>query len=172
MRKADAEKAEGILRSIEQELIALPSDISLAEANLRLSKSDGYPSLLKNAKDAIAIALLAPDPTAEPVLDSKGNKVPDPDLRGLETIPLPAGFDPEDDTIDVSSVGVDTYLAKEVLPHAPDAWVDHSKTKVGYEVPFTRVFYRYEPPRALEDIDEDIKTVEAEIIGLLTRVTE
>jgi len=53
----------------------------------------------------------------------------------------------------------------------PDAWIDHSKTKVGYEVPLNRHFYRYEPPRPLEQIETDIKTLEGEILSLLKDVT-
>jgi type I restriction enzyme M protein len=54
----------------------------------------------------------------------------------------------------------------------PDAWIDHSKTKIGYEIPLNRHFYRYEPPRPLEEIEADIKTLETEIMNLLGAVTE
>ena len=63
------------------------------------------------------------------------------------------------------------YFKREVLPHVPDAWIDESKTKVGYEIPLNRHFYRYEPPRPLEVIEADIKTLEQEIMGLLADVT-
>jgi type I restriction enzyme M protein len=53
----------------------------------------------------------------------------------------------------------------------PDAWIDHKKTKVGYEIPLNRHFYRYEPPRSLEAIESDIKGLESEIMGLLAEVT-
>ena len=65
---------------------------------------------------------------------------------------------------------LDEYMAREVLPHVSDAWVDHSKTKVGYEIPFTRHFYVYEPPRALGDIEADIQNLEKEIQGMLAEV--
>jgi type I restriction enzyme M protein len=58
-------------------------------------------------------------------------------------------------------------LKKEVLPHLPNAWIDHTKTKVGYEIPLNRHFYVYEPPRLLDDIENDIKEVEAEILSML-----
>jgi type I restriction enzyme M protein len=58
-----------------------------------------------------------------------------------------------------------------VLPHVPDAWIDESKTKVGYEIPLNRHFYVYEPPRPLEVIEADIKTLEQEIMNLLAEVT-
>ena len=59
---------------------------------------------------------------------------------------------------------IETYFKREVLPHVPDAWIDESKTKVGYEIPLNRHFYRYEPPRPLEEIEADIKELEREIM--------
>ena len=73
----------------------------------------------------------------------KGKPQPDADLRDTENVPL--------------SEDVETYFKREVLPHAPDAWIDHEKTKVGYEIPFNRHFYVFEPPRALAEIDADLK---------------
>ena len=67
--------------------------------------------------------------------------------------------------------GVDAYMAAVVHPFVPDAWVDHAKTKVGYEIPLTRQFYRYVPPRPLETIDAEIKALEEEIQRLLREVT-
>ena len=90
-----------------------------------------------------------------PVTNKKG-LVPDPDLRENENVPL---------TQDISN-----YLSREIVPHVPEAWVDEAKTKVGYEIPFTRFFYRYEPPRAVSAIDTDIDQVEAEIQRVLTEV--
>ncbi|KWX01412.1 Type I restriction-modification system [Carbonactinospora thermoautotrophica] len=106
---------------------------------------------------AIMAAVSVPDPEGEIQTDKKGNPLPDPDLRDYENVPL--GED------------VDEYLKREVLPHVPDAWVDHSKTKIGYEIPFTRHFYVYKPPRPLEEIDAEIKQLEAEIQKLLGEVT-
>ncbi|WP_344014312.1 hypothetical protein, partial [Streptomyces thermospinosisporus] len=63
-------------------------------------------------------------------------------------------------------------LKREVHPYVPDAWIDHSKTKIGYEIPVTRHFYAYEPPRPLAEIDAELKALEAEIQGLLGDVTE
>ncbi|HEX5199444.1 MAG TPA: SAM-dependent DNA methyltransferase, partial [Actinoplanes sp.] len=64
------------------------------------------------------------------------------------------------------------YLKREVLPHVPDAWIDEPKTKIGYEIPFTRHFYVYQPPRPLAEIDAEIKTLEANIQELLRAVTQ
>ena len=58
------------------------------------------------------------------------------------------------------------------MPHVPDAWMDESKTKVGYEINFNRYFYKYQPPRPLDEIDGDLKKIEAEIAAMLVEVTE
>ena len=67
---------------------------------------------------------------------------------------------------------VDAYMKREVLPHVPDAWVDDSKTRVGYEIGFNRYFYKYTPPRPLEEIEADLKKIEKEIADMLAEVTE
>jgi type I restriction enzyme M protein len=97
------------------------------------------------------------DPEGE-VQKVKGSAEPDPELRDYENVPL------DED--------VDEYLRREVLPHVPDAWIDHTKTKIGYEIPFTRHFYVYEPPRPLAEIDAELKSLEAEIQTLLGDVTK
>ena len=86
-----------------------------------------------------------------------GEPEPDPELRDTESVPL--------------KEGIKAYFHREVLPHVPDAWIDESKTKVGYEIPLNRHFYQYEPPRPLEVIEADIKTLERDILGLLADVT-
>ncbi|MFI6935504.1 N-6 DNA methylase [Streptomyces sp. NPDC050287] len=95
------------------------------------------------------------DPEGE-VQKIKGTPEPDADLRDFENVPL--GED------------VEEYLKREVLPHVPDAWIDHTKTKIGYEIPFTRHFYVYQPPRPLAEIDAELKSLEAEIQVLLGKV--
>jgi type I restriction enzyme M protein len=67
--------------------------------------------------------------------------------------------------------GINEYFDHEVRPHVPDAWIDADKTKVGYEIPLNRHFYRYEPPRAIETIEQEIRTLEVEIVKLLGVVT-
>ena len=67
--------------------------------------------------------------------------------------------------------GITEYFEREVRPHVPDAWIDKSKTKVGYEIPLNRHFYRYEPPRPLDVIETDIKALEQEIMRLLADLT-
>jgi len=99
------------------------------------------------------------DPEAKPVLKGSSKEVyePDTDLRDFENIPLK-----ED---------IEAYFESEVLPHIPDAWMDRSKDKVGYEINFNRYFYHYTPPRPLEEIDADLKKAEEEIMRLLKEVT-
>ena len=71
----------------------------------------------------------------------------------------------------VYRTAVDDYMREEVLPYVPDAWVDHSRTKIGYEIPLTRHFYKYVPPRPLGEIDAEIKALERdEIQRLLSEV--
>lgn len=89
-------------------------------------------------------------------LDKKGLPKADSSLRDTENIPL------KDD--------IQAYLKREVLPHVPDAWIDESKTKVGYELNFTKYFYQYKPLRSLEDIRKDILALEKETLGLINEV--
>ncbi|OPX99206.1 MAG: hypothetical protein A4E62_01075 [Syntrophorhabdus sp. PtaU1.Bin002] len=98
------------------------------------------------------------DPETAPVKKEKETGFePDTDLRDFENIPL------KDD--------VDEYFKREVFPHVSDAWMDRSKDKVGYEINFNRHFYKYTPPRPLEEIDADLKKAEEEIVRLLKEVT-
>jgi type I restriction enzyme M protein len=97
------------------------------------------------------------DETGTIVLGSKGKlkgkQQPDSALRDTENVPLI-----ED---------VDVYFKREVLPHAPDAWIDHEKTKVGYEIPFNRHFYVFQPPRELAAIDADLKGCTDRILAMI-----
>lgn len=119
------------------------------------AKSAGLPLSASELK-AILSALGERDETAEICRDREGRPEPDPDLRDTETVPL--------------KERIETYFKREVLPHVPDAWIDTTKTKVGYEIPLNRHFYRYAPPRPLEVIESDIKRLEGEIMDLLKEV--
>jgi len=98
------------------------------------------------------------------VKDSNGNPKPDSKLRDGESIPLSAG------KTKCSKEEIEAYMAKEVLPHVPQAWVDYSKTKIGYEINFTRYFYEYKALRSLEEIRADILALEKEIAGGIDEV--
>jgi len=102
------------------------------------------------------------DEAGNPVLGMKGKQKgklqADSALRDTENVPL------LDD--------IQTYFEREVLPHAPDAWIDAEKSKVGYEIPFNRHFYVFEPPRSLHAIDDELKTVTANIMKMLKELAE
>ncbi|WP_330508567.1 class I SAM-dependent DNA methyltransferase [Pseudomonas putida] len=106
---------------------------------------------------AVVNALSERDESAEICRNRDGDAEPDTELRDTENVPL--------------KESIQVYFDREVYPHVPDAWIDHSKTKVGYEIPFNRHFYRYDPPRELEVIEGEIKSLEAEIVRLLGAVT-
>jgi type I restriction enzyme M protein len=106
---------------------------------------------------AVVAAVGERDESANICVDKNGEPEADSDLRDTETVPL--------------KESIDEYFKREVLPHVPDAWIDTTKTKVGYEIPLNRHFYRYEPPRELEVIETDIKRLEGEILELLKEVT-
>ena len=115
-------------------------------------------------KKAILNSLSEQDDTAEICRDSKGNPEADSSLRDYENVPY--------------GVDVNEYFEKEVKPYVSDAWIntdvrDHKDGevgKVGYEIPFTRYFYTYEPPRDLESIEKDIEEVENELLALLKKL--
>lgn len=142
----------------------------LAESSpiVQSTDADAFARALKQLLVTESISLTAPqlkallaglsewDHTAPVIRDAKGNPVPDPELRDTENVPL--------------TEDIDDYIAREIAPHLDQFWVDRSKVKVGYEIPFTRHFYRYVPPRSLVEIDADLNKLIAEITGLLADV--
>lgn len=184
-KAAEAEEAAG-----REEQQAIRDILSTLEEKGRYMDREAFEADLDRAakrfgtklpmpiKKAIFAALGERDPTAEICRDSKGRAEPDSELRDTENIPLPPGtvlplpmnFGPDmpnDDLVAAMTPAIDAYVAAEVLPHVPDAWVDYAKTKVGYEVPINRHFYVYKPPRALGEIETDITALEGEIADLL-----
>ena len=131
-----------------------------AKDNADLGKVDA--ALIKAFQKSFAVH----DPDVAAVFDKKGHIIPDDGLTDYENVPLKAD--------------IRDYLAAEVLPHAEDAYIDETFCDetdggvgvVGYEINFNRYFYEYQPPRDLEDIDAELKAVEAEIAGMLAEVTE
>lgn len=108
------------------------------------------------ALKAVLAGLSERDESADVCKGPKGKPEADTELRDTENVPL--------------SENIQTYFTREVFPHVPDAWIDETKTKVGYEIPFTRHFYKYVAPRSLEEIDSDLNTLISEITGLLSEV--
>lgn len=126
-------------------------------AALRDAEKQTGTRLDASEQKAVLSALSERDESAEICRDKDGDPEPDPELRDTESVPLK-----ED---------IHVYFKREVQPHVPDAWIDESKTKIGYEIPLNRHFYRYEPPRPLDVIEKDIKRLEGEILDLLKEVT-
>jgi type I restriction enzyme M protein len=131
--------------------------------------AESNPAVGKIAKTfikALVNAFGSRDTKGEPVMDNNGNLIPDSEMTDYENVPLTAC--------------INDYFASQVLPHAPDAYIDETFSdeadgkigRVGYEISFNRYFYQYIPPRKLKDIDFDLKQVEREISELLGEVTE
>ena len=127
------------------------AELTTAGINLRAAA-------LKNIYDAFT----EKDPNAEPVIKKKTKKSvvyePDPELRDTEQVPL------------LEPGGIEAFFSREVLPHMPDAWIDDSKTLIGYEISFTRHFYKPQPLRSLDEIRIDLQNLQAEAEGLLDRI--
>ncbi|MEV0154250.1 class I SAM-dependent DNA methyltransferase [Micromonospora sp. NPDC050686] len=154
-------EAKAVLRYVEREslLAAAKSLIGTSSATRAdfAMRLNGLGKLPAAVEKAVWEAFSVSDPEGEVQTDRKGKPLPDPDLRDNENVPL--------------NEDAHEYLKREVLPHVPDAWTDETKTKVGYEIPFTRHFFVYHPPRPLGDIDAEIKKLDVEIQALLGEVT-
>ena len=155
VEKMDDEVGERLLSS----LVGLKGT-STTEREVFLDKLrgalSGMDQLTKPVEKVVVDSAAVRDSEAPIVTDKKSNTEPDPELRDYENVPL--------------AEDVSEYMQREVLPFVDDAWVDASKTKIGYEIPFTRHFYKYVPPRPLEEIDAEIKALETEILELLREV--
>jgi type I restriction enzyme M protein len=171
--RLDAEKAFEKLSEREQEAIrallaSLPdtpwSDRERFLANLKRVAKMAAVKIAAPVMKAILSALGERDEEASVCLGPDGQPEPDSDLRDTELVPL--------------GVDWETYVAEEVTPFVPDAWVDTTLRdhkdgevgRVGYEINFNRYFYQYVPPRPLEEIDAELRALEAEIAGLLKEV--
>ncbi|MCK9523106.1 MAG: type I restriction-modification system subunit M [Proteobacteria bacterium] len=161
------EIAAGIQR--QADIKAFLGDLQTATGGALYKDRNEFVTELKTAAHKAGLRLLAPelaavlaalgekDETAEICRNAKGVAESDSELRDTENVPL--------------TENIDAYFKREVLPHVPDAWVDHTKTKVGYEIPLNRHFYRYEPPRDLAAIAADVKALESEIVAMLADLT-
>lgn len=190
MKDAEAQQAEieagqieqariiKILESMDKSILYTNRDKFVALLDQSFSKGA---KLVAPIKKAILNALSERDPEADICYDSKGKPEPDAELRDTElvsfpqgiSLPLPIGYDNEtglDQLLALVQSHCEAYVQAEVLPHVPEAWVDYKKTKVGYEIPLTRHFYLYEPPRPLEEIASEIGALEKEIMVMLAEV--
>ena len=189
-KRIDAAAVEREISEGQKQQEAIRNLVATLECNGRYMDREAFESDLMNAakdtglkfptpiKSAVFAALGERDQDAEICRDSNGRPEPDSELRDAENIPLPPGTvlplpmdfgpnKPNDLTVDAFKDDIDAYIAREVLPHVSDAWVDYSKTKVGYEIPINRHFYVYKPPRPLEQIEADIDQLEQNISRLL-----
>ncbi|MEU5790382.1 N-6 DNA methylase [Micromonospora purpureochromogenes] len=153
-------EARAVLKYAEREslLAAAKSLIGLRSATrtefaMSLNRLGKLPAAVEKA---VWEAFSVSDPDGEVQIDRRGRPLPDPDLRDNENVPL------DED--------IHGYIEREVLPHVPEAWVDETKTKIGYEIPFTRHFYVYQPPRSLAEIDAELRDLETQVQCLLSEV--
>jgi len=177
------EQAEGraLQEAIRKLLRGLPGtlvkDRDEFERLLDDAATKGGVKLPAPARKATLSALSERDESAAICRDQDGSPEPDPELRDTESVPLPTGNDP----VDAEGVpaSVRAFFEREVKPHVPDAWIDTGKRDpkdgcvglVGYEINFNRYFYRYKPPRPLEEIEADIRAIEGDIVRMLGEVT-
>lgn len=145
--------------------------IFLKDLAAAFRKADYSP--IPRQKKLIVSLLSERDQTAEICRDSSGNPEPDPELRDYENIPLafiPVKNGRGEDVQDEETI--QEYFEREVIPHVPDAWIDWTKTKVGYEINFTKYFYKYKPLRSLTEIQRDILALEKETDGMIRQVVK
>ncbi|MBS4221869.1 type I restriction-modification system subunit M [Lederbergia citrea] len=148
-------------REIESTLLSIQDDVLYKNREVFIKKLE---TLFKEKDIKVSAALLRAilnalsekDETADVCVDSKGNPEADTDLRDTENVPLK-----ED---------IHVYFDREVKPHVPDAWIDEPKTKIGYEIPFTRHFYEYTALRSSGEIMDEIKELEESILEKLKKV--
>ncbi|TQJ33052.1 type I restriction-modification system subunit M [Arthrobacter sp. SLBN-122] len=152
--EGEADAIREALAKLNPEQVWVSREDFLADIQSALKKAGSR--LSSPQLKALVTGLAARDESGGIVINAKGAPEADPELRDTENVPL---------TEDVQA-----YFEREVLPFAPDAWIDASKTKVGYEIPFTRHFYKYQEPRSLEAIDDDLDAVLGRIRARLEAV--
>ena len=153
----DEEQQQRILTMLRELPEKTYLDVEEFRADFKALWDEMYAETLDaGERDPITDALAEKDEDAEVVVDRQGRKETDSDLRDYENVPL---------TEDLGE-----YFEEEIQPYVPDAWIDEDYTRVGYEIPFSRHFYEYEPPRSPEEIEEEIRELEDEIQGLLGEV--
>jgi len=160
--RAQQEGIRKLLRTLPDTLFKARDEFDTArEAAARKAKLKLSAPITK----AILSAVSERDETAAICRDKDGTPEPDPELRDTESVPL--------------SESIAAFFEREVKPHVPDAWIDTSKRDekdgqvgiVGYEINFNRYFYKYTPPRPLEEIEADIRAIEKDIVRMLAEIT-
>jgi len=194
LRRACAEASEGALADVVDEVAAELGEGPHRDYNAFLAAVEAHPlglRLTTKRTKLLQAALTETDEAAEPVVKKAhrpGKTAADP-LRGLFAATIAFGgpeaidgkpavveYEPDPALRDTEQIplleegGVDAFIRREVLPYAPDAWIDESKTQIGYEISFTRYFYKPQPLRSLEEIRADILALEQETEGLLEEI--
>lgn len=170
------------MREKETEIDAALQKLGVCTYKSAKEAENAFKSVLPNfttkqIKEIVAVMRIS-NQDSPIVKDSNGKPEPDTDLRDNENVPLPTSATKWEHDVtarletELCREAIDAYVKAEVLPYVPDAWVDFGKTKIGYEIPLTRHFYRYVPPRPLGEIDAEIKQLETQIQALLNEVTE
>jgi len=160
--RAEQEAIRKLLRSMPREVA---KDRDEFERLLEGAAKKKAMRLAAPVRKAILSALSERDETATVCRDKDGNPEPDPQLRDTENVPL--------------AETVEEFFAREVKPHVPDAWIDETKCDpkdgeigfVGYEITFNKHFYRYKPPRPLDEIEAEIRASESDIMQMLAEIT-
>jgi type I restriction enzyme M protein len=174
MRKSLGEKRKQISDDQIDEIVRLYGDFAEGE-RVKILPNEAF------GFQRITVERPLLDDEGQPITGRKGAPKPDPKRRDQENVPLPPGT-PEWDAADAGAAKrlaqsdhrdlVEDYVQREIHPWVPDAYVDHTKTKIGYEIPLTRHFYRYTPPRPVAEIDAELKALEDRVQQLLAEVTE
>jgi type I restriction enzyme M protein len=174
--KLGPERLEGLVATLAKHMGLASTDRT--QLSGKLAPILTAAGLTRPQQQAVWDALGVRDPEAPVITNQRGDPEPDAELRDQENVPLPTvpvRFEPDPAdrlaTIEYRTA-VEDHMGSEVLPYVPDAWVDPTKTKVGYEIPATRHFYRYTPPRPLAEIDAELRELEAQIQTLLREVTK
>ncbi len=165
--RVDEEILQSAPAALRAKLIVLTGKTFLTEKEAEKAVlSAGFDGKeIKAAMKAIATT----DSAANPVKGKKFTFEPDSDLRDNENVPLSTGYIQLNDSERSKAIEkrAEEYLLKEITPYVSDAWIDHSKTKIGYEIPFTRQFYTYTPPRPVDEIRGEIDSLEQQIQVLM-----
>ncbi len=160
---------EGQLRKYLEETFKNCNDITSEKEILHALMENMGGGLPPDVIKAVVKHSATTEPQAPIARDKKGEPLPDPELRDQENIPLPTGWLNRNHTARTKALieQANTYLETDIKPYAAEAWIDHDKTKIGYEIPFTRHFYEYVTPRPLAEIDAELIETEKKIQELL-----
>jgi type I restriction enzyme M protein len=165
----ELEEIKAALANLAAEKLYKDRAVFLPDLEQALKKQLFKPSPAQ--KKAIVLALAERDQSAEICRLPNGNPEPDPELRDSENVPLAAIPERDENGADILDLEtINEYFRREVLPHVPDAWIDYEKTKVGYEINFTKYFYQYKPLRSLAEIRASILALEEETEGMIKAV--